>query len=271
MNKYIKHCAFIEALKSIFGPLYDDIHVFFDGPTNITKVYNNGNIIARIDWPSVDENEDINKFALVTFNAYTNYSREDIMTNYINGDYLNKHCAFNEAVKSIFGPLYSNIYVHFDLHLNVTRVYNNGNIIVRIDWPSVDENEDVDKFALATFNSYTNFSRAVIGMEHTRYDWLYKPANINTTPEIDHVIYNGPATIVFWKDGTKTVVKAQDDYDYDPDLGLAMAVVKKTIGLKEFMKHRKPEDEYCPPDQQYSLPTFRAALARLREELESDK
>lgn len=53
---------------------------------------------------------------------------------------------------------------------------------------------------------------------------------------IDHVIYNDPATIVFWNDGTKTIVKAQD-CEYDPDKGLAMAIVKKTLGLKEFMKH----------------------------------
>lgn len=189
------------------------------------------------------------------------------MNNYINGDYLNKHCTFDEALKSIFGPLYGAIHVHFDHNINVTRIYNNGNIIARVDWPSVDKNADIDKFALATFNAYNNYSRAVMGMEHTRYDWLFKPANTSTG--IDHVIYNKPATIVFWKDGTKTVVKAQDEYDYDPDLGLAMAVVKKTIGLKEFMKHRKPEDEeYIEP---YLAQSLEETLARFREGLEMNK
>lgn len=40
---------------------------------------------------------------------------------------------------------------------------------------------------------------------------------------IQKVIFNAPATIVFWKDGSKTVVKAQGD-EYDPEKGLAMAI-----------------------------------------------
>lgn len=42
---------------------------------------------------------------------------------------------------------------------------------------------------------------------------------------IQKVIFNAPATIVFWKDGSKTVVKAQGD-EYDPEKGLAMAVAR---------------------------------------------
>lgn len=49
--------------------------------------------------------------------------------------------------------------------------------------------------------------------------------------EIDHVIHNPPATIVFWTDRTKTVVKAQDE-DYDPEKGIAMAYVKKIYDNK---------------------------------------
>ena len=48
---------------------------------------------------------------------------------------------------------------------------------------------------------------------------------------IKDVIFNPPATIVFWKDGTKTVVKAEGE-DYDPEKGLAMAIAKKTLGNK---------------------------------------
>lgn len=56
-------------------------------------------------------------------------------------------------------------------------------------------------------------------------------ANTPTTPTITNVIFNPPATIVFWSDRTKTVVKCNYDYeDYDPEKGLAMAIAKKTIG-----------------------------------------
>lgn len=50
--------------------------------------------------------------------------------------------------------------------------------------------------------------------------------------EIEDVIFNGPATIVKWVDGTKTVVKAQDGEEFDPEKGLAMAFAKKAMGNK---------------------------------------
>lgn len=49
--------------------------------------------------------------------------------------------------------------------------------------------------------------------------------------QISDVIFNDPATIVFWRDGSKTVVKAQDE-PYDPEKGLAMAIAKKVYGNK---------------------------------------
>ena len=50
-------------------------------------------------------------------------------------------------------------------------------------------------------------------------------------PQIKDVIYSPPATVVFWKDNTKTVVKAEGE-EYDPEKGLAMAIAKKTLGNK---------------------------------------
>ncbi len=52
--------------------------------------------------------------------------------------------------------------------------------------------------------------------------------------EIKQVIFNNPATVVFWMDGTKTVVK-----------GLAMAIAKKVYGntgsyYNQFKKHIQP-------------------------------
>ena len=49
-------------------------------------------------------------------------------------------------------------------------------------------------------------------------------------PKIKNVIFNEPATIVFWTDGTKTVVKTQEDEKFDPEKGLAMAISKKALG-----------------------------------------
>ena len=44
------------------------------------------------------------------------------------------------------------------------------------------------------------------------------------------VIFNGPATIVYWADGVKTVVKAQDGEPFDQEKGLAMAMIKRLFG-----------------------------------------
>lgn len=52
----------------------------------------------------------------------------------------------------------------------------------------------------------------------------------NAIPGIKKVIFNKPATIVFWTDGTKTVVKAQGKERYDKEKGLAMAISKKVLG-----------------------------------------
>lgn len=51
-------------------------------------------------------------------------------------------------------------------------------------------------------------------------------------PEIADVIFSGPATIVQWKDGTKTVVKCNKGENFDPEKGLVMAITKKALGNK---------------------------------------
>ena len=51
-----------------------------------------------------------------------------------------------------------------------------------------------------------------------------------TSFEPINVIFNAPATVVFWCDGTKTVVKCHEDDVYDKEKGLAMAYMKKLYG-----------------------------------------
>ena len=48
---------------------------------------------------------------------------------------------------------------------------------------------------------------------------------------VKDVIFNDPATIVIWSDGSKTVVKANGE-KFDPEKGLAMAISKKVLGNK---------------------------------------
>jgi len=58
------------------------------------------------------------------------------------------------------------------------------------------------------------------------------PINKINPDDIVDVIHNAPATIVKWKDGTKTVVQVQPGDKYDKEAGLAFAICKKVFGNK---------------------------------------
>ena len=76
--------------------------------------------------------------------------------------------------------------------------------------------------------------------------------DLNKKTLIKNVIFNDPATVVQWSDGTKTVVKCVNE-PYDPEKGLAMAFVKGILGNKgayyKLFKQWLPEPEpQVPPE-----------------------
>lgn len=70
--------------------------------------------------------------------------------------------------------------------------------------------------------------------------------------EIDRVIFNDPATIVIWADGTKTVVKCQEGDVYSKETGLALCITKKALGNKgnfnDVFHKWIPEEEAVEPE-----------------------
>ena len=70
---------------------------------------------------------------------------------------------------------------------------------------------------------------------------------VRVTPK--KVIFNNPATIVLWSDGTKTVVKRQKGDRYNKETGLAMCYVKKfcgdntSRGLNDILKLANDKEE----------------------------
>ena len=61
---------------------------------------------------------------------------------------------------------------------------------------------------------------------------VQKLLDLRVMPEVKKIIYNYPATIVLWSDGTKTVVKSRKE-DYiipTPYTGFCIAVAKKVFG-----------------------------------------
>lgn len=66
------------------------------------------------------------------------------------------------------------------------------------------------------------------------YPWCggNKTASATNTAAIKNVIFAPPATIVYWSDGSKTVVKCSEKDVFDPEKGLAMAIAKRCGGNK---------------------------------------
>lgn len=46
-------------------------------------------------------------------------------------------------------------------------------------------------------------------------------------------VINGPATILFWQDGTKTIVKCNKDDEFDAQKGYLMAFFEKITGMSK--------------------------------------
>ena len=72
--------------------------------------------------------------------------------------------------------------------------------------------------------------------------------NCDIRSNIKDVIFSDRVTIILWKDGTKTMVRAGKHEYYDPEKGFAMAVCKKMFGNEgnyyEVFKKYVPIDHY---------------------------
>lgn len=68
--------------------------------------------------------------------------------------------------------------------------------------------------------------------------------------DIEKVIYNDPATIVLWKDGTKTVVKCDENDTFDQRTGLLLCIAKRAYGGGKYNDVlRKWSEESAPKNQ----------------------
>lgn len=73
--------------------------------------------------------------------------------------------------------------------------------------------------------------------------------------KVKSVKFSGPATIVFFEDGTKAVTKCRAGDEYDINLGVSWAICKKVardrgLTVKEFITCVVPQESYR------SMPTF---------------
>ena len=82
--------------------------------------------------------------------------------------------------------------------------------------------------------------------------------------EIKNVYFNDPVTVVMWNDGTKTIVRCSENDFYDPEKGLAMAIVKKAYGndnkFHKIFKKWLPKEDDAEPE---NLEEFYAIVKRI--------
>lgn len=170
-------------------------------------------------------------------------------------------------------------YTHSQVRLNCVACWNQSN------W---QPNEHVQHRILATsdtMDAINNYIKEDIKMTKTSYNYFFpndesvkntskiifsKNSEMDIRDNIKDVIFNDPATIVLWKDGSKTVVKAQEGELYDPEKGFAMAISKKMLGghgnYFEVFKKWVPEKEKVTKTFRFDikLPDFSEAAESIR-------
>ena len=100
-----------------------------------------------------------------------------------------------------------------------------------------------NEFSLRDIPSIKDFT-ATAGAKFSGSFNIYNDKNKSVdTVYITKVIYNNPATIVFWSDGTKTTSKALKGDKYSEENGLIYCIIKK---LDKSLSLRTLFDEWLP-------------------------
>jgi hypothetical protein len=150
---------------------------------------------------------------------------------------------------------------HYNVKINnITKTSNYGDIDEQIKFEGEVLNTAYDQYGQSTLSDYLKETcgNVIKTTGHSTPYYPYIPVNptygitITRNPDlrylIDKVIFNNPATIIIWKDGTKTVVRCQEGEIFDEEKGLAMAISKRVLGdkgnfnevFKEYVKN-EPE------------------------------
>ncbi len=97
------------------------------------------------------------------------------------------------------------------------------------------DSEDFDKFYIyERISGKMNDLESTVRVEMARKKLIPKenPYIKKSYLGIKTVIFNNPATVVIWEDGSKTVVKCQPGDEYNKETGLAMCIAKNCLGNK---------------------------------------
>lgn len=132
-------------------------------------------------------------------------------------DFDNEYC-YTLKERALTDPLASAIYAQ--------AVKNLLNTVYGVPCSNLSNDKKLDEYICSKRYSINYGLRAaklfIDELDTTKEDTKMSTKKAVYYP-IKKVIFNPPATIVFWENGSKTVVKAQGE-TFDPEKGLAMAI-----------------------------------------------
>ncbi len=231
---FVRNCRNIRA--SVKNLLYRGVY----------EVYKNDDSMA------IFETSNGLEITLITYDCVNDMPEKDVYSLFINESDLYKLLSgvspldFDDSLKKIIGTSRKRSEsltvsgVLGEAHRNMIKIEVNSIFGVKgmeEERMKNDRNLIVYKSEEEMAKEFINFGKRYggYGFLPTNYAAISTiSVNQDQKPRLDlsikDVIFNDPATIVLWNDGTKTVVKVQDGDVFDPEKGLTMAIVKKLLG-----------------------------------------
>lgn len=95
---------------------------------------------------------------------------------------------------------------------------------------STETQDEILEALLNCGNGVSNALDLIVGIEEYEHDNSVKASFRDGKRKPKRIIFNDPATIVFWDDGTKTVVKCMEGRKFSKYYGFLAALAKKYFG-----------------------------------------
>lgn len=90
---------------------------------------------------------------------------------------------------------------------------------------------------IASFKNKDNGFDSIIYEMEKKHKFTERSSTMKKI-DVEKIIFNGPKTIVFWTDGTKTIVSmSQEERNFDPEDAFRAAYTKKMYGTNSKIKH----------------------------------
>lgn len=97
----------------------------------------------------------------------------------------------------------------------------------------VEVGYDQAKKSVKNVNKKVKDKKEYVKKQYDKYNYRRAP---KLSDFVDHIIAQDTATVIFWKDGSKTAVKCSPEEKFDYEKGIAMATLKYIFGNKYYQE-----------------------------------